>query len=442
MNRFIKNHFSSLITIIFLTSHFLFLNSCNSTDPPPPPPVTEPTDTVTVSITDKTHRSITLNVKTTLNNKDWKIELFREKQTEEDTLLADFSLETEDTTIIDDNGGNGLELDTEYSYYTILSTETGEVKDTSEKVIGRTLGATSHNYVWEEYTIGESGVLYDVWGTDENNVYAVGGVRINDTTYGVIHWDGSNWSPSKKIGGVYAVFGFNENDVWAVGGAVEHYDGTNWRRIDAEIIDGQAVILDPVLFNNRGYTAAWGTSSENLYFGNGRGKIVHWDGRRGSVVYDAALYVLDLWGFDPSDVYGVSGNLNTAEGKLYHFNGSSWTVIRTGSYDLNNADTYGPFTSVWGANKDELYLMADKVEVRRNNEWSTELNQTVYIEKIRGSASNNIFICGHYGRLVHYNGINWQTYNDLKENPMLGLFVTNNKTFVVGRQSLYIGTKY
>ncbi|MDD3557747.1 MAG: hypothetical protein PHW27_04165, partial [Melioribacteraceae bacterium] len=136
-----------------------------------------------------------MNVKTTINNRDWKIELFREKQAEADTLLADFSVEAEDTTIIDDNGGNGLELETEYGYYTILSTETGEVKDTSEKVVGRTLGATSHNYVWEEYTIGESGALYDVWGTDENNVYAVGGVRINDTTYGVIHWDGTQWKP-------------------------------------------------------------------------------------------------------------------------------------------------------------------------------------------------------------------------------------------------------
>ncbi|MDD3559723.1 MAG: hypothetical protein PHW27_14245, partial [Melioribacteraceae bacterium] len=180
MNRFTKIFFPSLITdyrslitILFLTSYFLFLNSCNSTEPPPPP-VTEPTDTVTVSITDKTHRSITINVKTTLNNKNWKIELFREKQAEADTLLADFSVETEDTTIIDDNGGKGLELETEYGYYTILITEAGEVKDTSEKVIGRTLGATSHNYVWEEYTIGESGALYDVWGTDENNVYAVG----------------------------------------------------------------------------------------------------------------------------------------------------------------------------------------------------------------------------------------------------------------------------
>ncbi|MDD3558380.1 MAG: hypothetical protein PHW27_07365, partial [Melioribacteraceae bacterium] len=142
--------YRSLITFLLLISYFLVLNSCNSTDPPPQPPVIEPTDTVTVSITDKTHRSITINVKTTLNNRDWKIELFREKQAEEDTLLADFSVETEDTTIIDDNGGKGLELETEYGYYTILSTETGEVKDTSEKVIGRTLGATSHNYVWEE----------------------------------------------------------------------------------------------------------------------------------------------------------------------------------------------------------------------------------------------------------------------------------------------------
>ncbi|MCO6473858.1 MAG: hypothetical protein J5I57_09025, partial [Melioribacteraceae bacterium] len=267
-----KNNSRSLITIIFLTSYFLILNSCNSTEPPKPPPVIEPTDTVTVSITDKTHRSITVNVKTTLNNKNWKIELFREKQAEEDTLLTDFSVETEDTTIIDDNGGKGLELETEYGYYTILSTEAGEVKDTSEKVIGRTLGATSHNYVWEEYTIGESGALYDVWGTDENNVYAVGGVRINDTTYGVIHWDGTQWKPELKVGGKYAIYGFDRDDIWITGTSIYHYNGSNWIRVSDQ---------DPILNEYITYTCLWGTSSENLYFGNQGGKIVHWDGRRG-----------------------------------------------------------------------------------------------------------------------------------------------------------------
>ncbi|MDD3558931.1 MAG: hypothetical protein PHW27_10185, partial [Melioribacteraceae bacterium] len=387
--------YRSLITFLLLTPISLLLFSCNSTEPPPPPPVIEPTDTVTVSITDKTHRSITINVKTTLNNKNWKIELFREKQAEEDTLLTDFSVETEDTTIIDDNGGKGLELETEYGYYTILSTETGEIKDTSEKVIGRTLGATSHNYVWEEYTIGESGVLYDVWGTDENNVYAVGGVRINDTTYGVIHWDGTEWKPSKRVGGVYAVFGFSENDVWAVGGAVEHYDGINWKRIDAETINNQDVILDPVLYNNRGYTAIWGTSSENLYFGNQGGKIVHWDGRRGSVEEVQASEIMrDIYGTNSNNIYASAGSKQAEQHtELFHYDGLVWRLIEEATNSSTGDGLIGPFETLW-LSGNEIYLGGNVVYDNKNNRWNYK-QLGFFIEKIRGIKPNNIFAVGH-----------------------------------------------
>ena len=52
-----------------------------------------------------------------------------------------------------------------------------------------------------DFTIGDSGfsnVLYDVWGTD-NNVWAVGTVMMNDTAYGVIKWNGTEWKPTFKI---------------------------------------------------------------------------------------------------------------------------------------------------------------------------------------------------------------------------------------------------
>jgi len=426
MNRFIKNHFSSLITIIFLTSYFLFLNSCNSTEPPPPP-VIEPTDTVTVSITDKTHRSITLNVKTTLNNKDWKIELFREKQTEEDTLLADFSVETEDTTIIDDNGGKGLELETEYGYYTILSTKAGEVKDTSEKVIGRTLGATSHNYVWEEYTIGESGALYDVWGTDENNVYAVGfTITINGLPYGVIKWNGTEWLPEKLGGGARAIYGFSEDDIWVVGNGVWHYDGREWK----EIVD------DNVLNGNKEYTCLWGTSSENLYFGNQGGKIVHWDGRRGRLEdVEASEIMRDIYGTNSNNIYASAGSKQAEQHtELFHFDGLFWRLIEEATNSPTGDGLIGPFETLW-LSGNEIYLGGNVIYDNKNNRWNYE-RLGFYIEKIRGIKSNDIFAVGHFGGIAHYNGIEWNKYNEFSfDGVIYGIMPFNTEVFLVGRKN-------
>jgi hypothetical protein len=39
-----------------------------------------------------------------------------------------------------------------------------------------------------------------------------------------------------------------------------------------------------------------------------------------------------------------------------------------------------------------------------------------YSEKIRGTCSNDIFIVGHQGEIVHYNGSSWMNYS-----PQTGL---------------------
>ena len=115
------------------------------------------------------------------------------------TTVAEFSILVKDTTIIDDNNGTGLLLDTTYTYFAVRVDSVGQLKDTSNIVTQKTLAPTSHNYTWQEFTIGDwQSALYDVWGTDENNVWAVGSVTINDTVYGVLKWNGIEWLPVKK----------------------------------------------------------------------------------------------------------------------------------------------------------------------------------------------------------------------------------------------------
>ncbi|MBZ0180454.1 MAG: hypothetical protein K8F36_14305, partial [Melioribacteraceae bacterium] len=347
------------------------------------------------------------------------------KQAEADTLLADFSVEAEDTTIIDDNGGNGLELETEYGYYTILSTETGEVKDTSEKVIGRTLGATSHNYVWEEYTIGESGVLYDVWGTDENNVYAVGGVRINDTTYGVIHWDGTEWTPIADAGG-YAIYGFGEDDIWVAGGRVYHYDGNSWNRKDPS---------GSVLHENVIYTCLWGTSSENLYFGNQGGKIVHWDGRRGKLAdVQASESFRDIYGLDANNIYAVTGALFSQLSELYYFDGYIWKLLAIGTPNPTGDELQSPFYTVWGYSN-IIYFAGPILYRLANNKLRMEgrIGKN-NVHGIAGTILNNIFAVGTRRSISHYNGVDWYTFEDLIVTGITleHVWVTNNAAVAVG----------
>jgi hypothetical protein len=351
-------------------------------------------------------------------------------------LAADLPGVITDTTIIDDDNGAGLLLDTTYSYYAVIIDSTGNVKDTSNTVTARTLAPTTHNYTWTEYTIGEwQSALYDVWGTDENNVYAVGTVALNNTYYGVIRWDGNNWLPEKEIGGLSAVYGFTGNDIWVAGTLVFHFDGNNWTEVN-----------DPVLNDNIPYTSIWGTSSSNLYFGNQWGKIIHWDGEKAEVMdVQAGESVRDIRGLNENEIYATTGTTEGLRpGQLYYYDGVNWTLIKTASLFPGPGELHGPLYSVWLYDRYELYTAGGRIARRVAGNWS-EISVGFFSDKIRGTKPNNIFAVGHSGNAAHFNGEDWYTYQFNTNTILESVFVTENQVFFVGldqtKAFIYIGRK-
>ncbi|MBZ0179273.1 MAG: hypothetical protein K8F36_08275, partial [Melioribacteraceae bacterium] len=306
-------------------------------------------------------------------------------------------------------------------------------KDTSEKVIGRTLGATSHNYVWEEYTIGESGALYDVWGTDENNVYAVGGVRINDTTYGVIHWDGTEWKPELKVGGKYAIYGFDRDDIWITGTSIYHYNGSNWIRVSDQ---------DPILNEYITYTCLWGPSSENLYFGNQGGKIVHWDGRRGRLVsVNEGKFIKDIDGVSNEFIVAVGTSLVPPSLAIY-FDGLVWA-------EFPNVDNLYSINSVAIVNKKHIYWGGEGVFETRGNSFEKTYSSGYYIWDIDyNHETGEVYASGSFDGIYIHNGIEWKSYKNIASSDgsqYVGICRVDDKVFFVGsndyKAKIIIGEK-
>ncbi len=107
-----------LLKISFL---LIVISSCKEEPPvvpPPPPPPPVYKDTLTLTVEYVTHRSIIVNSKTTTNNRNSTVELYRQFNNA-DTLVAEYTITTNDTSIIDDNNGNGLQLNTNYIYYAV-----------------------------------------------------------------------------------------------------------------------------------------------------------------------------------------------------------------------------------------------------------------------------------------------------------------------------------
>jgi hypothetical protein len=410
-----------LFAAAFIFSSLILL-SCKKDNPviPPvePPPLVK--DTITISLVQVTHSSIVINIKSTTNNPNSTIELYRQLNNK-DTLAAGYPITVKDTTITDDNNGRDLLLNTEYKYYAVRTDSTGEKKDTSNIVTARTLAATNFNYTWQVFSIGEPGsVLYDVWGTDENNVYACGSITINDTVYGILKWDGIEWLPLKRNGGFNAIYGFSITDIWSVGGAVIYFNGTEW--VDY-------TYKDPIINNNQSYYSVWGTSSSNLYFGSGRGKIIHWDGSSAEIVFSNPdnVYVNGLDGYSSDFIIGVGTGMIPPLLAVF-YDGNRWDNL--------------PINSDWSLNsvsivtRKHIYFGGDGIFELKNGNFSRIFESGYYIWDIEYNKQNGITVAsGDFDGVYINNGLEWRNYKGQitsDNTSYAGIYLTNNTIFCVG----------
>ncbi|MFH1198018.1 MAG: hypothetical protein V1720_20110 [bacterium] len=405
-----------LLLASFLTCSFLLL-SCSTTDPPTIIPE-DKHDTLTINIVEESYKYIKVNVRNTANNANSLIRLIR-KYGDNKFNIAQYPITVKDTTITDDYSGKGLEYGTEYSYYAVRI-EGEKATDTSKTVTAKTREPVSHNYVWEEITIGEwQSVLYDVWGTDENNVYAVGSVKINGIGCGMLHFNGADWDTIAGVGG-HAIFGFSANDIWSVASTVYHYDGTKWSKIS-----------DPIMYENISYHGVWGTNSNNLYLASGEGTIVHWNGQRATLMdVPTKIFLTDIFGINESLILAC-GNSLVFPSTVLKYNGQNWRLMNELELDTEL------YESVFVMSENEYYISGSKTLRYYNDKWTREIKDAIgTIHIIRGDrCTGQVVAAGSANTIWHFNGVDWYDFTNIafKEYATIyGLYVTQNTIIVVG----------
>jgi hypothetical protein len=133
-------------------------------------------------------------------------------------------------------------------------------------------------------------LLYAIWGSGANDVFAVG----SDSIY---HYNGIEWSVMEQYiqGKLYGVWGLSSDDVYAFGedGTIMHYDGNEWTTSGID--------------TTQDFTNAWGTSDDNIFVCTSWGFVFHYDGEYWKKVFLEPLgfRAKGVWGFSPTDVFVV-----------------------------------------------------------------------------------------------------------------------------------------
>ena len=421
-----------LILIVALTALIL---SCNTTEPLPPG----------TNITLKTEdvSSIEAWIKITTNNIQLPTTVTLKKN---NTVEKTISLLTQDSVIYIDS----LLPKTTYNFQAFIHSNTQTYE--SNELSVATMDTTSHNFTWQTWTFGKhsSSVLNDVAIINENNIWAVGEIYLNDSLgnpdpefYNLLIWDGNNWNIKRInftnsqgqtfLAPIKSVFVFNENDIWLGMDQMIHWDGNEFTEVE----------IPSTIFHSW-INKIWGTSSpegtsNDLYIVGNNGNIAHYtNGQWTKIESGTELPIRDIWGDfntktgkyeilavaaevainNGSKVLRINGNSVTEESN----NGLSWDV---GGIWFKSGSKY----YVAGAGIHYKHFLSDTIW----NRYPQGLVTNYVGYHIRGSDINDVFAAGSFLEIAHFNGVSWHNYlNEISSgNGALGGISINGDMIVI-----------
>ncbi len=280
------------------------------------------------------------------------------------------------------------------------------------------LDTTNHQFSWIIDTLGVYGsYLNDVAVVNENNIWAVGNIRMPDPdssngtgyqNFNSVHWNGSEWefiqiiNPDPIMGVLY----FDSNDIWMVNGYPIHWDGVEWTLFQLQNYDIQAAVEH-----------LWGSSSSDIYFVGLSGAVVHYNGANFEQLESGTdLKLRSIIG--SGDHIWVTGYQDLIGTILLEYRNDAFETVyfRSENFmDFHPDSLSGKTMAVWTNNPDSVNVLTPKgiYRVPRNSHGEGRFIPNYWQGfpwSIGGNSDNDIFSGGDFSSIYHFNGSTFRYY--------------------------------
>jgi hypothetical protein len=314
---------------------------------------------------------------------------------------------------------------------------------------------TSHLINWLVEDIGEYGsILRDVAIIDDDDIWAVGEIYLNDSLgqsirYNAVHWNGNGWELKRiyyygncsavEYPPLIAICAFSEtNIVITNGGSIGWFDG-NTVNLDCGV---NSLLTGSI-------SKIWGTLTEDLYVVGNNGNIAHYlNGIWSSMESGTDVNLRDIWGSPDRSIIWAAGFEDSYGTVFLRNTGNGFEKV----LEITNPNIPHPpdqithvFRSLWTDSADTIYLGAvgrvyaapkNTTGYARENIWWDYVNKTELppaTNIIRGTASNDIFVGGYLQFVRHWNGASWKGYPEIEgDGTWRSMAVNHNVIIAVG----------
>jgi hypothetical protein len=353
-----------------------------------------------------------------------------------------------DTLIVDE----GLLPNRQYTY--TLTRPNGLFTDRLTAAI-TTMDTTSHDWVFDQPVLlgeGSSSVLYDcqIVSADPDSllVLAVGEIYYSDSSqsflpFSVASWNGQTWQLKRLyyngtniITAIRGIWVAGPNDIWLAAGSVFHWDGVSSQ---AQLSFSRLALPDP----NATIEKLWGSPDVGLYGVGNAGTIVHRDlnGTWRRVESGTGLPIMGIHGARKEnggyEILCVSADPNIPG------HSQVLAIENTAVREMATNPLWEPW-GIWFV-PGRRYLHAG------DGLWEAHVPNGPWVRNgqlpaqfktsIDGQGFNDIVVGGAFWLLVHWNGVNWQSYFprtsgsftsvDIKDDLIIAVGGTGNRALVI-----------
>jgi len=300
---------------------------------------------------------------------------------------------------------------------------------------------TSHAIIWQIDTVGSYGSIFrDVAVINDSLIWAVGEIYDDERNqYGLATRNGEYWTfkylrlPSMSGGSITPrdLYVVSKTKIWFASGSIFLLENSNFS------MPRQA---NP----DEGYVhKIWASSENDIWFVGTKGLIIHYDGSSFTTMEKLTdIELTDVWGTGPDNVW-ASGYTETVGTIILHYDGSSWSKFHERSWDeyvhLDTAVISGPAVSIWTDSKDYIWLITYWGLYKVNSKDSKDFirypeisGYRIWVQKMRGIASNDLLFCGDFTAFWHFNGISTFYYPEFKGRVNFISITTHNNNFYIG----------
>jgi hypothetical protein len=219
--------------------------------------------------------------------------------------------------------------------------------------------------------------LYDIWGTSNSNVFAVGSAGI------ILRWNGTAWSQAAVGTDTFIrVVGTAANNVYALSGSeLYHFDGTTWALVTATPA--------PTQF----FTDMWLDATGQLYVARYQQPAARLNG---TTWVDLPFPSPIGSGVSPTPET-VVGSLNNTSQTL-QYDGRAWTTV---DIPTDRLTRHG--TQVYAASQ-----IAGRIHVLDGGSTTALPDPAVDVVKSAWvSPAGNLYVAGLTGSIAHHDGTAW-----------------------------------